>query len=473
MPNPTKTPPPPNQRGKQGPIVTKTATQSAPTKVPTSVPITTQRATSVGNPQYGPAPTQRAPVVGPTQRAPVGPRPGGPAVGYQAPSYPVQLFMDSLPYLMAGTAGTAGSVLGSLIGPWGTVGGAGLFGSAGYGAGVGIQNSFQGAVNNQNYGGPPVVNTTSQRDNEFNNAMWNIGDPSRQGPENTAALDQYLLTHPRPDFDQRPPPGVRVTNGPPVRPAAEVPDAAPPIGGGALTYAQMMELMLANQPAIDPNPLGSAGNPYQYAYPPGFDPNAPPNTNTGDAQSEFEKLAMLMQIGKFAPTPPPVDNTQRDQLFALLQQSQEKIQALTADFQGLLLKMLTQMQSGAAIPAAALPAAPAGATGNSFPLTNIPSISNMGSNLQLSNAGLGYLNDINPALNRILQQMLAAKKYTDTGQAGQYGPLNYARAGGYGSLAFNDADYENPLNYAGVQPADRESSEAALRMMISKMGLNA
>ena len=54
---------------------TKAPTQSAPTKAPTSVPITTQRATSVGNPQYGPAPTQRAPVVGPTQRAPMGPRP--------------------------------------------------------------------------------------------------------------------------------------------------------------------------------------------------------------------------------------------------------------------------------------------------------------------------------------------------------------------------------------------------------------
>ena len=303
--------------------------------------------------------------------------------------------------------------------------------------------------------------------------MEYIGDPSRQGAINQELLRQFLLTEQRPDFDQRPPPKVTIT-GPRVPTGAEVPDAAPPIGGGgALTYAQMMELMMANQPAVDPNPLGSAGNPFQYAYPPGYDPNAAPNTNTGDAQSEFEKLAMLMQIGKFAPTPPPVDNTQRDQLFALLQQSQEKIQALTADFQGLLLKMLTQMQSGSAIPTAALPAAPAGATGNSFPLTNIPSISNMGSNLQFSNAGLGYLNDINPALNRILQQMLSAKKYTDTGQAGQYGPLNYARAGGYGSLAFNDADFENPLNYAGVQPADRESSEAALRMMLSKMGLNA
>ena len=461
MAKPTETPAPPSQRGKQGPVATKAPTQSAPTKAATNVPIATQRATVVGNP------TQRAPVVNPTQRAPVS--------GYKGPARWQEAFMNMTPYALAAEGGTLGSMYGSLIGPWGTLLGGLAGGAGGFGLGTVLNNDFDRRVNNANYGGPPVVMTNSQRDDEYNKSMEYIGDPSRQGAINQELLRQFLLTEQRPDFDNRPPPGYRVTYGPRVPTGAEVPDAAgPPIGGGGgITYAQMMELMMANQPAVDPNPLGSAGNPFQHAYPPGYDPNAAPNTNTGDAQSEFEKLAMLMQIGKFAPTPPPVDNTQRDQLFALLQQSQEKIQALTADFQGLLLKMLTQMQSGSAIPTAALPAAPAGATGNSFPLTNIPSISNMGSNLQLSNAGLGYLNDINPALNRILQQMLAAKKYTDTGQAGQYGPLNYARAGGYGSLAFNDADYENPLNYAGVQPADRESSEAALRMMLSKMGLNA
>ena len=463
----TATPAPPSQRGKQGPVATKAPTQSAPTKAATNVPIATQRATVVGNPQYGPAPTQRAPVVNPTQRAPVS--------GYRGPARWQEAFMNATPYILSGLGGTAGALFGTAMGgPMGGIAGATAGGAGGFGIGTGLDNDFDRRVNNANYGGPPVVRTNSQRDDEYNMAMEYIGDPSRQGAINQELLRQFLLTEQRPDFDQRPPPKVTIT-GPRAPTGAEFPDAAgPPIGGGGgITYAQMMELMMANQPAVDPNPLGSAGNPFQHAYPPGYDPNAAPNTNTGDAQSEFEKLAMLMQIGKFAPTPPPVDNTQRDQLFALLQQSQEKIQALTADFQGLLLKMLTQMQSGSAIPTAALPAAPAGATGNSFPLTNIPSISNMGSNLQLSNAGLGYLNDINPALNRILQQMLAAKKYTDTGQAGQYGPLNYARAGGYGSLAFNDADYENPLNYAGVQPADRESSEAALRMMLSKMGLNA
>ena len=467
MATPTPTPTPTKTQKAPVKTATKTATQSATTKAATNVPIATQRATVVGNPQYGSAPTQRAPVVMPTQRAPVS--------GYQGPPRYQELFMNAAPYILSGLGGTAGALFGTALGgPMGGIAGATAGGSAGFGIGTGLDNDFDRRVNNANYGGPPVVRTNSQRDDEYNMAMEYIGDPSRQGAINQELLRQFLLTEQRPDFDQRPPPGVRVTYGPRVPTGAEVPDAAPPIGGGgALTYAQMMELLLANQPAVDPNPLGSAGNPYQYAYPPGFDPNAAPNTNTGDAQSEFEKLAMLMQIGKFAPPPPAVDNTQRDQLFALLQQSQEKIQALTADFQGLLLKMLTQMQSGSAIPTAALPAAPAGSTGNSFPLTNIPSISNMGSNLQFSNAGLGYLNDINPALNRILQQMLSAKKYTDTGQAGQYGPLNYARAGGYGSLAFNDADFENPLNYAGVQPADRESSEAALRMMLSKMGLNA
>ena len=256
------------------------------------------------------------------------------------------------------------------------------------------------------------------------------------------------------------------------------------VQGGGLTGAALLAAMAArdlNREQQGPGYLPPAGPPKDpYVAPAAplvpLDPfSGPPNTDNGDGgdlQSDFEKLAMLMQIGKFAPPPPEVDNSFRDQLLTLLQQSQAKIEALTADFQSMILQFLKQAQAGG-VGAIPLPAAPVGATGNSFPLHNIPSIANMGSNLQLSNAGLGYLNDINPALNRILQQMLAAKKYTDTGQAGQYGPLNYAREGGYGSLAFNDADYENPLNYAGGVPADRESSEAALRMLFSKMNLNA
>ena len=231
----------------------------------------------------------------------------------------------------------------------------------------------------------------------------------------------------------------------------------------------------AGPPAGPPNPFVTTAAPLVPLDPFAPPPNTSGDGDTADLQTDFEKLAMLMQIGKFAPEPPPVDNSFRDQIMTMWQASQAKLEALTADFQSMILQFLKQAQAqagglGTGVP---LPAAPAGATGNAFPLSNIPTISNMGSNLQFSNAGLGYLNDINPALNRILQQMLAAKKYTDTGQAGQYGPLNYARFGGSGSLSMNDADYENPLNYAGVGASDRESSEAALRMLFSKMGLNA
>ena len=264
------------------------------------------------------------------------------------------------------------------------------------------------------------------------------------------------------------------------------------VQSGGLTGAALLAAMAArdlNREQQGPGYLPPAGPPKDpYVAPAAplvplvpLDPFAPPNPNTdnsGDTsnlQTDFEKLAMLMQIGKFAPEPPAVDNSFRDQIMTMWQASQAKLEALTADFQSMILQFLKQAQAqagglGTGVP---LPAAPAGATGNAFPLSNIPAISNMGSNLQLSNAGLGYLNDINPALNRILQQMLAAKKYTDTGQAGQYGPLNYARFGGSGSLSMSDADYENPLNYAGVGASDRESSEAALRMLFSKMGLNA
>ena len=453
----------------------RNATQTA-TPVPRAT-ATPGRRTLTSTPR-APTVTPRAPTV--TPRAPV--------VQNTYKDYPglYKAFLAAYPYLMGGLGTAAGGIAGSLAWPGvGTVMGALGAGSAAYGIGNVFQNQEQERLDNMNYGGPPVINTNSQFDNERNQAAWEAGIPDRYGPENLDALRNFLPTNPRPGFDntQLPDPKVTITPSPgwELDPAtggyvkkapigAEVADPAT-AGQQPMTQQQMMDLLLANQPAYDPNPLGSAGNPYHYQYPEGFDPNAP-NTSGGDMSSDFEKLAMLMEIGKFAPRPAPVDNTQRDQLFALLQQSQAKIESLTADFQGLLMKMLTQQQSGNQIPVAAAPL-PAGATGNSFPLSNIPAVSNMGSNLQFSNAGLGYLNDINPALNRILQQLLAAKSYTDTGQAGQYGPLNYARAGGYGSLAFNDADYENPLNYAGVEPADRESSEAALRMMLSKMGLNA
>ena len=192
--------------------------------------------------------------------------------------------------------------------------------------------------------------------------------------------------------------------------------------------------------------------------------------DSGDGMSEFEKLAQLMEIGKYARQPVPEDRTRENELYNMLQESQNQMQALQQQYIEALIKQLnTQPQMG--IPAPVGPGAPAAAAGNMYSLGGIPRVAATGSNLQFSNAGLGYLNSIDPSLLQALMQYLKAMNYTGQGQMGSFGEMNYARQGGLGSLLQSDASFENPLAYAGLTPQMREPAEAGLRSLFAQMGL--
>ena len=192
--------------------------------------------------------------------------------------------------------------------------------------------------------------------------------------------------------------------------------------------------------------------------------------DSGDGMSEFEKLAQLMEIGKYARQPVPEDRTRENELYNMLQESQNQMQALQQTYIEALIKQLnTQPQMG--IPAPVGPGAPAAAAGNMYSLGGIPRVAATGSNLQFSNAGLGYLNSIDPSLLQALMQYLKAMNYTGQGQMGSFGEMNYARQGGLGSLLQSDASFENPLAYAGLTPQMREPAEAGLRSLFAQMGL--
>ena len=201
-------------------------------------------------------------------------------------------------------------------------------------------------------------------------------------------------------------------------------------------------------------------------------PPPPPGGETtaaGDGMTDFEKLAQLMEIGKYARAPVEPDRTRENELYALLQGSQGKQEALMQQYIEALIKQLNA-QPQSSIPAVPAPAT-GGSSGNPFPLSGVSQVARLGSNLQFSNAGLGYLNSIDPALLQALMQYLKAQQYTGMGQMGTYGELNYSRAGGVGPLTMSDASFENPLNYAGLSTQMREPAEAGLRSLFAQMGL--
>ena len=200
---------------------------------------------------------------------------------------------------------------------------------------------------------------------------------------------------------------------------------------------------------------------------------APPaNTGVPEPTTWAEQMARYQDMQNMfnKPAPEP-DRTRENELYALLQSSQSKQDQLTQQYMELLMKQLTQQQQQQP----GIPAVPAPATGspsgNAFPLSNISQVARQGSNLQFSNAGLGYLNSIDPSLLQALMQYLKAQQYTAMGQMGTYGELNYGRAGGVGPLTMSDASFENPLNYAGLTTQMREPAEAGLRSVFAQMGL--
>lgn len=235
----------------------------------------------------------------------------------------------------------------------------------------------------------------------------------------------------------------------------------------------------APNPAYVPKPPAAATTPAPIVpFLPPAAPDAPAapapepggGGDSGDGMSEFEQLAQLMEIGKYARQPVPEDRTRENELYNMLQESQNQMQALQQQYIEALIKQLnTQPQMG--IPAPVGPGAPAAAAGNMYSLGGIPRVAPTGSNLQFSNAGLGYLNSIDPSLLQALMQYLKAMNYTGQGQMGSFGEMNYARQGGLGSLLQSDASFENPLAYAGLTPQMREPAEAGLRSLFAQMGL--
>ena len=223
-------------------------------------------------------------------------------------------------------------------------------------------------------------------------------------------------------------------------------------------------------PATAPNPAYVPKPPAAAAAPAAPAPEPGGGGDSGDGMSEFEKLAQLMEIGKYARQPVPEDRTRENELYNMLQESQNQMQALQQTYIEALIKQLnTQPQMG--IPAPVGTGAPAAAAGNMYSLGGIPRVAPTGSNLQFSNAGLGYLNSIDPSLLQALMQYLKAMNYTGQGQMGSFGEMNYARQGGLGSLLQSDASFENPLAYAGLTPQMREPAEAGLRSLFAQMGL--
>ncbi len=198
---------------------------------------------------------------------------------------------------------------------------------------------------------------------------------------------------------------------------------------------------------------------------------APPvNTGVPEPQTWAEQLQRYQDMQNIFNKPQPEpDRTRENELYTLLQQSQQKESAMMQQYIDALIKQLNaQPQPGVGIPAVPAPSTP---IGNQFPLSAVSQVGRQGSNLQFSNAGLGYLNSIDPSLLQALMQFLKAQQYTAMGQQGTFGELNYGRAGGIGSLAMSDASFENPLNYAGLTPQMREPAEAGLRSLFAQMGL--
>ena len=289
------------------------------------------------------------------------------------------------------------------------------------------------------------------------------------GPPGT--LSTYFPQRNNPQF---PPPQV-------IPPAGTVPVPAPVPAGRDILPAAVERFLLeeTKRKAAAAAAVAAAGTkppppviPPEVPLGPPAEPAPQPGGggDSGDGMSEFEKLAQLMEVGKYARQPVPEDRTRENDLYKMLQESQNQMQALQQTYIEALIKQLNaQPQPG--IPAPVSPGAPAAAAGNMYSLGGIPRVAATGSNLQFSNAGLGYLNSIDPSLLQALMQYLKILNYTGQGQMGSFGEMNYARQGGAGSLLQSDASFENPLAYAGLTPQMREPAEAGLRSLFAQMGL--
>ena len=170
-----------------------------------------------------------------------------------------------------------------------------------------------------------------------------------------------------------------------------------------------------------------------------------------------ERMAKL----QYAQTP-PVDRTEYNQMVDMYQALQQQMMTLQNSY--------IQALRDRDIPVVT-PVVPPPATGPTpfVPPSFAPS-PQTGAYAEFSDIGLGALNTMNPSNLQVLRQLMQARGYTGAGSHGRYGERTYARPGGSGALGISDADFENPLNYAGVAAEDRENAEAAMRWFLGQSG---
>jgi len=170
-----------------------------------------------------------------------------------------------------------------------------------------------------------------------------------------------------------------------------------------------------------------------------------------------ERMAQM----QYAQTP-PVDRTEYNQMVDMYQALQQQMMTLQNSY--------IQALRDRDIPVVA-PVVPPPVTGPTpfVPPSFAPS-PQTGAYAEFSDTGLGALNTMNPSNLQVLRQLMQARGYTGAGSQGRYGERTYARPGGSGALGISDADFENPLNYAGVAAADRENAEAAMRWFLGQSG---
>ena len=183
--------------------------------------------------------------------------------------------------------------------------------------------------------------------------------------------------------------------------------------------------------------------------------NAMAQLNANNAAAE--RMAQM----QYAQTP-PVDRTEYNQMVDMYQALQQQMMTLQNSY--------IQALRDRDIPVVA-PVVPPPVTGPTpfVPPSFAPS-PQTGAYAEFSDTGLGALNTMNPSNLQVLRQLMQARGYTGAGSQGRYGERTYARPGGSGALGISDADFENPLNYAGVAAADRENAEAAMRWFLGQSG---
>lgn len=213
-------------------------------------------------------------------------------------------------------------------------------------------------------------------------------------------------------------------------------------GGVAAQQAHELELQASATAATS----AAAAKAQEYAM-------AQLNANNAAA----ERMAQM----QYAQTP-PVDRTEYNQMVDMYQALQQQMMTLQNSY--------IQALRDRDIPVVA-PVVPPPVTGPTpfVPPSFAPS-PQTGAYAEFSDTGLGALNTMNPSNLQVLRQLMQARGYTGAGSQGRYGERTYARPGGSGALGISDADFENPLNYAGVAAADRENAEAAMRWFLGQSG---